>query len=110
MIKPPSFQKDAIPTTRGWTHPRTGELLVSGRISEGQINEYLGIAEEPQVAPVVEVPTVEEDPIVEEPMASDMEEMTKLELEAMGRDHGIELDRREKKSSLIEQLKAVIDN
>lgn len=108
MIKPPSFQKDAIPTTRGWTHPRTGELLISRPISQGQINEYLGIAEEPQVAPVVEAPV--EDPIVEEPMASDMEEMTKLELEAMGREHGIELDRREKKSSLIEQLKAVIDN
>lgn len=26
---PPRWQPDAIPTNRGWVHPRTGELLVS---------------------------------------------------------------------------------
>jgi len=31
--------------------------------------------------------------------------MNKLELEAFGRQHGIELDRREKKSSLLGQVK-----
>ena len=32
-ISPPNYQKDAIPTTRGWTHPRTGELLVSMKLT-----------------------------------------------------------------------------
>ena len=110
MIKAPAFQKDAIPPTRGWTHPRTGELLVSRPHSQAQVDEYLGITAEPQVAPVVEVvEEIETDmPIEEEEEQSELEFMTKLELEAMGREHGIELDRREKKSSLIDQLRKAI--
>ena len=38
-ISPPNFQKDAIPTPQGWRHPRTGELLVSRKISEEAIEE-----------------------------------------------------------------------
>ena len=34
--------------------------------------------------------------------------MTKIELEAVGREHGIELDRRKNKADLIEELKEVI--
>ena len=34
--------------------------------------------------------------------------MTKVELEALGREHGIELDRRKNKSDLIEELKEVL--
>jgi hypothetical protein len=34
--------------------------------------------------------------------------MTKLELEALGRQHGIELDRREKKATLIERMKSLL--
>ena len=37
----------------------------------------------------------------------DYESMTKLELEELGRLHGIELDRRKKKSTLIEEVKKV---
>tara|TARA_Y100000401_G_scaffold18018_1_gene12190 strand:+ start:1111 stop:1284 length:174 start_codon:yes stop_codon:yes gene_type:complete len=35
-------------------------------------------------------------------------EMTKVELEALGRKHNIELDRRLKKATLIKQLKKVM--
>ena len=38
----------------------------------------------------------------------DLESMTKVELEALGREHGIELDRRKNKSDLIEELKEVL--
>ena len=51
-------------------------------------------------APVEEV--VEE--VVEESV--DLESMTKVQLEEYGRTIGIELDRRKKKSALIEELKA----
>lgn len=37
-----------------------------------------------------------------------LDEMTKLELEALGRQHGIELDRREKKATLIERMKSLL--
>ena len=36
--------------------------------------------------------------------AADLRSLTKLELEELGREHGIELDRRKKKEDLIEQL------
>lgn len=39
---------------------------------------------------------------------NDLENMSKRELEDLGREHGVELDRREKKSSLIEQIKSII--
>jgi len=39
--------------------------------------------------------------------ASPLEQMTKKELEALGRSMGIELDRRHSKASLIEELKEV---
>jgi hypothetical protein len=34
--------------------------------------------------------------------------MNKVELEALGRQHGVELDRREKKSTLIDQMKNLL--
>jgi hypothetical protein len=43
-----------------------------------------------------------------EPEDVDLDSMTKVELEELGRDHGIELDRREKKASLIDVLKYVV--
>ena len=57
----------------------------------------------PVEAPVVEEPVVEE---VEESSEVNLEAMTKVELEEYGRTLGIELDRRKKKSALIEELKA----
>lgn len=41
MIKPPNYKKDAIPTPRGWRHPRTKEMLQPRRILQVEINEYL---------------------------------------------------------------------
>ena len=46
--------KGAIPTTRGWVHPRTGELLKSQRITQEQLDEYNGVQMIAEPAPVVE--------------------------------------------------------
>tara|TARA_B100000900_G_scaffold386373_1_gene376801 strand:+ start:777 stop:1112 length:336 start_codon:yes stop_codon:yes gene_type:complete len=109
-ISPPNYQRDAIPTPRGWVHPRTGELLVSRKISESAINEYLDIAPEPQM--LKESPTNFEEAKVElmteDNLPSEYQDMTKKELETLGREHGIELDRRKNKADLIEELKEVI--
>lgn len=120
-IKPPNHAKDAIPTVRGWEHPRTGELLIARRHTQSQIDEYFGLTpyefSEPEAAPEP-VATLsdnahENDPdwhegchTEEEP--DDLNTLNKKQLEEVGRDHGIELDRREKKSTLIEKLRAVI--
>jgi hypothetical protein len=47
MLHPPSWQKDALPTGRGWAHPKTGELLKATRLSTADINDYLGIPKTP---------------------------------------------------------------
>ena len=105
-ITPPNFQKDAIPTPQGWRHPRTNELLVSRKISSEDINEYYGI--KPEVNMLKESPTTFEEAKDELITEDDLESKTKLELEAIGREHGIELDRRKNKADLIEELKEVI--
>ena len=105
-ISPPIFQKDAIPTPQGWRHPRTNELLVSRKLSAEDINEYYGI--KPEVTMLKESPTTFEEAKDELITEDDLESKTKLELEAIGREHGIELDRRKNKSDLIEELKEVI--
>ena len=117
-ISPPNYQKDAVPTMRGWTHPRTGELLKAQKLTQEQIDEYNGVST---------AQTLTESPINEEEFAAehldaieseyddeeywteeDIDGMTKLELEELGREYGIELDRRHNKEVLVEQLKAVM--
>lgn len=116
-ISPPNYQKDAVPTSRGWTHPRTGELLKAQKLSEQQIAEYNGA---PVSAPqtLTESPTTEQQ-FVEEHLVEvdgddeywhpeDLQGMSKVELEELGREYGIELDRRHTKQTLIEELEAVM--
>ena len=111
MIQPPNFQKDAIPTPQGWRHPRSGELLVSRKISEEAIAEYFGgDASEPVM--LTESPTnfqeAKEELMTNDTLPSEYESMTKKELEDIGKEHGIELDRRKNKAALIEELKEAL--
>ena len=109
IMQAPNYQNDAIPTPQGWRHPRTGELLVSMKISEAAINEYLGVSPEPQM--LKEAPTnfqeAKVELMVEDNLPSEYESMTKAELESVGRQHGIELDRRKSKAALIQELKEI---
>ena len=107
-IKPPNWAKGAIPTPQGWKNKRTGELLVAQKISKAQIDEFFGV--EPEIQTLTESPTTAEEAKEEwfGDEATDLDSMTKLELEALGRENGIELDRRKNKSDLIEELKEVL--
>ena len=109
MISPPNYQKDAIPTPQGWRHPRTNELLVSRPISKVEIDEYHGISPTPEVQMLKESPTTVEE--VKEEMFTDTlssdveyERMSKDELEEVGREHGIELDKRHSHADLVDEL------
>ncbi len=53
--------KGAIPTSRGWINPKTGELLKSQRITQEQLDAYNGV--QVLAEPVIPEP-VEEDPHV----------------------------------------------
>lgn len=102
-MKAPSWCKDAKPTTRGWVHPRTGELLSSQKFSQGQVDSFFKeVVVEQTVSPTATLLT--EAPIG----GKSIESMTKVELEALGRTHGIEIDRREKKATLVDRVKSLL--
>ena len=46
--------------------------------------------------------------LVEDGEIDDLEAMTKSELELLGREHGVELDRRKSKKSLIETMRGIL--
>ena len=102
---------------------KSGELVSEDKFTKEKAEAMVkkGAKEAPKEAPEVEeTPEVEEAPEVEEEEESEEEEeeeeeseeeevpdyesMTKVELEALMRDHGVELDRRLNKSDLLEQV------
>ena len=104
-IKAPAWCENAIPTARGWEDPDTGELYASGGFTQEQIDEFFGVAPVvEQVEVPAEVQTLTEAPIGDK----SLEDMSKLELEALGRQHGVELDRRKKKSTLVERMTGIL--
>jgi len=68
--------------------------------------EYTGEMPTSAKEPVVEETPVEETPVEEVTETVNLEGMTKIQLEEHGRSIGIELDRRKKKATLIEEIKA----
>jgi hypothetical protein len=104
-IKAPAWCENAIPTARGWEDPNTGELYASGGFTQEQIDEFFGVK---PVVEQVEVP-VNVQTLTEAPVGDkSLDEMSKVELEALGRQHGVELDRREKKSTLVERMSGLL--
>lgn len=106
-IKAPGWCAHAVPTSKGWEDPDTGELFVSRKFAQADIDAFHGKVAKPKPAPKP-APVVEEEVVVEE-APLDLDSMTKLELEAVGREHGVELDRREKKASLLDKVKALVE-
>jgi hypothetical protein len=109
-IKAPGWCAHAVPTDKGWEDPNTGELFVSRKFAQADIDAFHGKVAKPKPAPKP-APVVEEveETIVVEDAPVDLDKLTKLELEAVGREHGVELDRREKKSTLLEKVKALVE-
>ena len=66
------------------------------------------------VTPITTPPVVKKPaPVVEEVKGiskQDLMKLSKIELEELGREHGIELDRRLSHAKLVVQLKAFIDS
>lgn len=83
-----------------------GLLCLQAGCIEVQESEVPAMAPAPVEEPVVEEEIAEEVVEPVEEISIDLEEMTKVQLEEYGRTMGIELDRRKKKSDLIEELKA----
>lgn len=103
-LQAPAWCENAVPTQNGWEDPITGELYASGGFTQTQIDEFYGSAEQLNEVPTSTVETLIEAPVHEK----SLEEMSKLELEALGRQHGIELDRRKNKNTLISRVMGVL--
>ena len=102
-IKAPAWCEHAVPTAAGWEEPDTGELFVSSGFTQEQIDEFFGVNQ------INEVPEPEVQSLNDAPANhTSLDEMTKVELEALGRQHGVELDRRLKKESLISQMSKLL--
>ena len=101
-ISPPGWKPDAIPSSNGWRHPHTGELLKSQSISAAEIQEYMGHDPLEHTHPDGVTHSHEGGDVPH--THDDLEDMNKRQLEALGREHGIELDRRKSKTALIEEL------
>ena len=114
-IQPPSWAKNAVPTPNGWQEPRTGELLKSQRLTQEDIDVYNGVEVNAPAPTPAHVP----EPVVEEVIVQQLNEapqnnvalddMSKTQLEAVGRQHGVELDRRKSKTALLAELKTITE-
>lgn len=115
-LKPPHYAKDAIPTRKGWV--RRGELIVSRRHTQSQIDQYMNSlkpqVEAPKPQPVVEQKEHEVQPmtLTESPVNEDqyrLEHMTKSQLAELADRHGIDVDMSDRKDQMIATLKESLD-
>lgn len=127
MVNKPGWLADSIAHPDGY-YTVDGEKLKGVMLAPQQVEDWNSDAPKMPPMPEAAAPAPMETP---EPMTAmstedaqdlgkvemlteapnDMEEllsMSKRELEDLGREHGVELDRREKKSTLVEKMKNII--
>ena len=113
-MKPPSWAKNAVPTLIGWKDPRTGELLKSTKLAQADIDAYLGKTVAPAPAPVAPTRPVPAEWIAEDVdgdgTIDDLESLSKVELEELGREHGHELDRRKTRKTLVAEMREILNS
>jgi len=119
VIKAPAWCNGAVPEkNRGWVDPNTGELLASSRFTQAQIDEYYGIPSFEDIQDMNQEGKIEAamakheewqaEDVNQDGVIDELESMTKIELEELGREHGIELDRRKTRKTLIEQMRSIL--
>lgn len=111
-IKAPKWvvAQGGIPTPKGWKHPKRNEILLGKKFTQAQIDDYLGVASTPATptpAPTGALDWYTKD-VNQDGAIDDLESLTKNELEELGRDNGVELDRRKSRSTLIDQMRSVL--
>lgn len=112
-IKPPAWCVGAVPEkNKGWVDPNSGEVLVSSRFTQAQIDEFYGIPSIEEVQVVHEEVVAEDEwqaeDLNQDGVVDELESMTKKQLEELGRNHGVELDRRKNRASLVGQIRDLL--
>lgn len=93
---------DCVPTLRGWMR-EDGRIMMRWDFTQDEINEW-NAAHGPQMLTEADPTPVTLETLQED----DLQGMTKTELEDLGRENGIELDRRKNKSTLINTMKGIL--
>lgn len=103
MIVRPAWCKDAVPTLKGWKHPKRREILQSRSFTQEEIDEWMSANAPRERAPE---PAPAPEPVVEASDDSDdLSSMSKDELEAWAREHlDVELDKRKTKKALLTEI------
>lgn len=109
-IKAPAWvaSQGGVPTEKGWKHPDRNEILLPKKFTQAQIDEWY---EGNMASGTGHGPAIPAEPVqLNEAPANNtsLEDMTKVELEALGREHGVELDRRKTKTTLVEKMKGIL--
>lgn len=112
MSQPPRWCKDAVPTPRGWADPKTGELLISTRLSADDIAAYINRASGHVKTQLASEQVVVEEVVHEAPQMlheapvgnKSLEDMTKAELVALAESTGVDVKKSATKAVLIEAL------
>lgn len=102
MTTKTGWLEDSIAKADGYYSPK-GEKLKGASLTPEEIAAWNGEVVEEAPGPMVVEVELEEDEYY------DLEAMSKKELEELGREYGIELDRRKNKDDLIEELGAAIE-
>lgn len=117
-INPPNYQKNAIPTRRGWVNPDTGEIVKGGSIAQKDIDKYLSLNGEVENEIIIEpLPETmsewikdgyEDEEEVEwdwEYEEIDLDSMSKKELIETAEDWEIDIDTKATKA----EIKAILE-
>lgn len=102
MTTKTGWLEDSIAKADGYYSPK-GEKLKGASLTPEEIAAWNGEVVEEAPGPMVVEVELEEDEYY------DLEAMSKKELEELGREYGIELDRRKNKDDLIEEVEAAIE-
>tara|TARA_X000001316_G_C920177_1_gene34321 strand:+ start:680 stop:1042 length:363 start_codon:yes stop_codon:yes gene_type:complete len=116
-IKPPAWCAGAVPEmNRGWVDPNSNELLVSSKFSQAQIDDYYGVPSFQDIQDMnqegkIQAAMAEYGPaedVNQDGVIDELESMTKKQLEDLGREHGVELDRRKSRASLVKTMRGIL--
>lgn len=86
IIKAPNWCKDAVPSSRGWVNPTTGEVYVSTRFSQEQLDEY-NAAQNPTLKRTRKAQVLREAPVNNVAL----EDMSDDDLDALTEQSGLEV-------------------
>ena len=100
MISGPA---NCVPTLRGWQR-EDGRIIVRWNFTQAEIDEWTAA----QGGQVLTEADPAPEPTLETLNEGDLEGMTKIELEELGRENGVELDRRKTKTTLINTMKGIL--